>query len=149
MKAKFQLSDDAGSWEAPTVPRKHCSAGCARLSSWKSQDRPQSNMSVDIVQSLYLGIGGRGPVGGGPGDGGYCDDLMREGILMDWKGLWRGVVAARVLTKLDTTCSVCVKDKSEFLLIVWSGVGDVRVQYIIYIKAWKGGGKDKRSKSGI
>jgi hypothetical protein len=33
----------------------------------------------------YLGIGGRGPVGGGPGDGGYCDDLMREGILMDWK----------------------------------------------------------------
>ena len=54
-----------------------------------------------------------------------------------------------MLTKLDTTCSVCVKDKSEFLLIVWSGVGDVRVQYIIYIKAWKGGGKDKRSKSGI
>jgi len=38
-------------------------------------------------RALYLGIGGRGPVGGGPGDGGYCDDLMTEGILIDWKGL--------------------------------------------------------------
>ena len=35
-----------------------------------------------------------------------------------------------MFTKLDTICSVCVKDKSEFLLIVWSGVGDGRAQYI-------------------
>jgi len=30
----------------------------------------------------YLGIGGRGPLGGGPGHGGYCDDPLYEGMVV-------------------------------------------------------------------
>jgi hypothetical protein len=47
------------------------------------------------VSSTYFGKGGRGPDGGGPGQGGYCEDRT-EGILTgfgwdiisQWCGLW-------------------------------------------------------------
>lgn len=33
-----------------------------------------------VTSTIYFGRGGRGPEGGGPGQGGYCEDLT-EGIV--------------------------------------------------------------------
>jgi len=53
--------------------------GPARLPR-RGRERRQ-DISENRVAAYYLGIGGRGPLGGGPGHGGYCDDPLYEGMI--------------------------------------------------------------------